>query len=275
MAFHIDLVGFMAKEVVPRCSSRDLVVTFGTQWAFASYCEVSTMLRHMGLECPTVTPQEAGRTLDARGRKGDLHPETMFKMLGFKRYVDIDISLDMSPKIVHDLNRALPLALYRSADLVVDGGTLEHVFDLKTAFENVVGLLKPGGWVFHISPVDWVNHGFVNFSPCLFHDLYKDNGFEQVLFWFSQWPPRIEERMRFWAFEYSSRLLDVRSWRDLTMEGQARGIVNRARRAISRLCNRGGTIMLVLAQKGHSVDFKVPIQGVYRRGPGGNAAEVC
>ena len=83
MAFHIDLVAFMVREVVPRCSSRDRVVTLGMQWVFASHGEVSMMLQHLGLDTVTVTPEEAQRTLNAKGRTDDLHPETLFKMLGF------------------------------------------------------------------------------------------------------------------------------------------------------------------------------------------------
>lgn len=65
----------------------------------------------------------------------------------------------------------MPLADRRSAlagqfDLVIDGGTLEHVFSLPVAVANLMFLARKGG---HILSANLANklcgHGFYQFTP--------------------------------------------------------------------------------------------------------------
>jgi SAM-dependent methyltransferase len=43
-------------------------------------------------------------------------------------------------------------------------------------------ILKPGGIVIHMVPVNgYFNHGYFQFSPCFFHDYYKQNGYDIVM----------------------------------------------------------------------------------------------
>ena len=44
--------------------------------------------------------------------------------------------------------------------------------------ENIFKLLDVNGRVIHSSPVDMFNHGFYNFSSCVFEDYYATNNFE-------------------------------------------------------------------------------------------------
>jgi len=64
---------------------------------------------------------------------------------------------------------------------IIDGGTLEHVFDLRQGMKNTADMLRVGGRAVHITPVNnYVNHGFVQVSQTFFHDYYEANGFEDV-----------------------------------------------------------------------------------------------
>ena len=98
--------------------------------------------------------------------------------LGYGETLVIDASLFEEADFRWDLNDSIPPELWNSADLVIDPGTLEHVFDIKTFFANIAHLLKIGGLVFHFNPLNLVDHGFFSPSPCLFHDVYTANGFE-------------------------------------------------------------------------------------------------
>ncbi len=72
--------------------------------------------------------------------------------------------------IIHDLNDPLPEILREKYDAVVDGGTLEHVFDLPAALLNCISLLKTGGSLFICAPANNLfGHGFYQFSPELFY----------------------------------------------------------------------------------------------------------
>lgn len=101
---------------------------------------------------------------------------TLLGMLGFHEFYDID--LNGHADLNWDLSRALPSDSRKQAGLVIDIGTCEHIFNLPQVFTNIVELLKPGGIVFHLAPLSWYNHGFVNFNPLFFKEFYEQNNFE-------------------------------------------------------------------------------------------------
>jgi hypothetical protein len=43
---------------------------------------------------------------------------------------------------------------------------------------NMASLVKVGGVILHENPFNAGNHGFYGFNPTLYHDFYKQNGFE-------------------------------------------------------------------------------------------------
>lgn len=76
-----------------------------------------------------------------------------------------------------DLNKPAPAALRNTFNLVLNAGTLEHVFDLWQAFENIHDMTRLGGTIVHIAPLTWMEHGYVNFSVKLFRELAASNGY--------------------------------------------------------------------------------------------------
>ena len=75
----------------------------------------------------------------------------------------------------------MPRELVGRYGTIVDGGTMEHVFDIRQGMKNTADMLRPGGRAVHISPANnYVNHGFVQLSPALYHDYYLENGFDDV-----------------------------------------------------------------------------------------------
>ena len=103
-------------------------------------------------------------------------------------------SVDASPyeqaTLLHDMN--LPWSADQaglgSYDAVLDFGCLEHVFDFPVAWRNCTSLCKVGGHILHSLPANnLTGHGFYQFSPELFFNLYRaKNGFELVGLWFAQ-----------------------------------------------------------------------------------------
>ncbi len=83
-------------------------------------------------------------------------------------------------ELVHDFNRALDSSWYGKYDLVIDGGTLEHVFNFPQAIANCMNLLKKDGHLFIFTPANNnMGHGFYQFSPELFYRVLDDeNGFQ-------------------------------------------------------------------------------------------------
>jgi hypothetical protein len=106
--------------------------------------------------------------------------EQLFTALGFADVRSCDVSDYERPDYLLDLNAPPPLPpeLAGQFDVVFDGGTVEHVFDVRHALMNVVGLVKVGGRVIHSAvSSNHPDHGFYMFSPTLFPEYYSANGF--------------------------------------------------------------------------------------------------
>jgi len=97
----------------------------------------------------------------------------------------LDISNYEGASIEHDLNIKVRSSLLDRFDTIIDAGSLEHVFDIKQALENLVDMCRIGGRIIHVSPSDnFSGHGFWQISPELFFSLYcEENGFylEEVI----------------------------------------------------------------------------------------------
>lgn len=115
--------------------------------------------------------------------KNYLHASTFFELLGIdkKNYFDIDKFNFDKPKITHDLQEPITSKYNDFFNLIIDSGTIEHIFDIKSVMFNIARITKVGGYVLHFSPThNFINHGFYQLSPTFFHDFYSQNGFEIV-----------------------------------------------------------------------------------------------
>jgi hypothetical protein len=68
-----------------------------------------------------------------------------------------------------------------------DSGSLEHVFDLASAFRNTINLCKIGGRIIHFLPANNLNgHGFWQFSSDLLYSIYsEENGFLETAVYYA------------------------------------------------------------------------------------------
>ena len=96
----------------------------------------------------------------------DIYSENFFRALGFSQVDSLDFSDFEGASIVFDLTQDCPPALEGRFDVVYDGGTCEHIFDLPKAYKNIDAFLKPGGVLIGHSPCNnWINHAFYQISP--------------------------------------------------------------------------------------------------------------
>ncbi|WP_448950589.1 hypothetical protein [Labrys neptuniae] len=103
---------------------------------------------------------------------------SFFSELGFSVVESMDYSDFEQATHIHDLNKPIPRELAGRYDTIYDGGTIEHVFDVRSSLTNIFEMLKVGGRIIHSSPSsNHVDHGFYMFSPTLFYDWYMTNGF--------------------------------------------------------------------------------------------------
>ena len=94
----------------------------------------------------------------------------------------LDYSAYQGADFIHDLNVPVPKEMHGSFDSVLNIGTLEHVFDIKTAVTNMIDLCRVDGHVVFIGPSNNdCGHGFYQFSPEFLLQIFnKNNGFSDV-----------------------------------------------------------------------------------------------
>jgi hypothetical protein len=150
-------------------------LTLGRQHIDVSY---EAMLKVFALH--EISPRPHIPVPAPHSKSDAIDPDLFFRMLGLETTI-LDLSPEAAADIVADLNYPVEERYHNRFGLVLDGGTLEHVFDVRQGFVNVASLAAAGGRIMHLNPVNnHVNHGFVQFSPTLFFDYYESNGFADL-----------------------------------------------------------------------------------------------
>lgn len=106
--------------------------------------------------------------------------EQLFKQLGAAEVHSFDYSPFEGATHVHSMNLPVPEQFKERYSVVLDGGSLEHIFDFPTAIRNCMEMVEVGGYYLAITPANnFVGHGFYQFSPELFFSVFTQaNGFE-------------------------------------------------------------------------------------------------
>ena len=114
--------------------------------------------------------------------QGDFADDLLVRAFGSSEVTSIDNSAYEGASTVLDLNLEMNSELEEKFDTVIDGGSIEHIFDSKTAINNISRLVKPGGQILHMTPSNnWCGHGFYQFSPEFFFAVYSEQrGFSDV-----------------------------------------------------------------------------------------------
>lgn len=112
----------------------------------------------------------------------DVYAEELFHVLGAVCVDSMDNTSYEGATITHDLNLPIPEQLKEKYDVVLDGGSLEHIFNFPVALKQCMEMLKIGGHYFGFTPSNnMAGHGFYQFSPELFLTAFSsENGFETL-----------------------------------------------------------------------------------------------
>lgn len=186
-----------------------------------------------------------------------------FKMFGLKDVHAIDYSTIDGADIIFDLNMDLPDELKNKFDYIINGGTLEHVFDVAKAMKNISEMLCIGGRVIHLLPVGgYVDHGFYSFSPTFFLDFYKLNGYciHELFLEFMYGEDnsdRDEDYGVLKAYYSQDCRLFMQDWRHKEL--------NNYIKAMSKVEEIGHIYLWCIAQRKMEKHSEYPIQGYYQQ----------
>jgi len=156
------------------------VVLIGRQTVYLTPGQAVDMVRRFGVEPAIENPAVDDRTLNRRPefQNFDLVSDTgFFELLGVRSCRALDRSAYEGAEILHDLSEPLPAHLRETADLVVDGSTLDNTFDPARTLRSYAELLRPGGRLIATNSWSTNTDPYVACSPLWFLDYFVANGF--------------------------------------------------------------------------------------------------
>ena len=133
------------------------------------------------------------------------YAEAFFKhVLNAKDLKSLDYSNYEGADILHDMNNAVPEEWHNRYDVIIESGTLEHIFNVPVAIRNCMNMLRKGGHIFLCVPMNnFFGHGLYQFSPDFFYQLFTlENGFKiQSFYLIESWFQGVERGTRKYWYE--------------------------------------------------------------------------
>jgi hypothetical protein len=109
------------------------------------------------------------------------YSENLLRFMGASSVDSLDASDYEEATITHDMNFPIADHLKQKHTLVIDFGTLEHIFNAPIALKNSIDLLKIDGFYICCVPCNnFMGHGFYQFSPEFFYNFLSKNGFREI-----------------------------------------------------------------------------------------------
>ncbi|PQQ41088.1 hypothetical protein C6H65_11275 [Photorhabdus luminescens] len=91
----------------------------------------------------------------------------------------MDITDEYYVDFRQDLNYKVGNCYEQKFSFILDAGTIEHIYDICTALNNIDAMLVKGGLVVHITPAHgFLDHGYYQISPQLYYDFYSSRGYQ-------------------------------------------------------------------------------------------------
>lgn len=158
----------------------DSTLTVGRQVLYLHPSEVNYFQK------VTSSPKGFGSRALSNYRWGNYADDFLREFLGVTSLSILDYSSYEGADLVHDLNNPVPKELWNRFDVIIEAGSLEHIFNFPIAIGSLMSMAKVGGKVFITTPANNLcGHGFYQFSPEVMFRLFsKQNGFhlDRVMF---------------------------------------------------------------------------------------------
>jgi hypothetical protein len=108
------------------------------------------------------------------------YADKFFHFIGCNDLKYLDYSDFEGAHIIHDLNVPIDRKHWNAYSCVMEGGTIEHIFNFPTVIDNCMKMTAVGGHFLSINLANnWLGHGFYQFSPELFFNTFcEKNGFK-------------------------------------------------------------------------------------------------
>jgi hypothetical protein len=135
---------------------------------------------------------EIDTTTRGASDRGYISDRAFYSLFTNAEYHCLDQSDYENADIVFNLcDPSLPTELESGFDFVVDGGTLDNVFDPAAGLRNLARLASPRGRIHHHDRTSRIHNVYVAFALSWFHDYYSVNAFDDCQVYLAQWDDNV------------------------------------------------------------------------------------
>jgi hypothetical protein len=159
------------------------VLMIGRQTVYFTPSQILKFLSGSGIRHKPFeeTDLEIDRSTQARltgtENKDFITDAALFRLLGVPQVLALDRSNYEGAEIVWDLTKRIPDYLSSFADFIVDGSTLDNIFDPAMAIRNFAEILKPGGRLLMTNMYSNNYTPYAILPPLWYLDYFVVNGF--------------------------------------------------------------------------------------------------
>jgi hypothetical protein len=149
----------------------------GRQEMQLSKNQLGSIFKKLSVEFDVSAPE---KLLQKNEGDNAVYAESFLRYCGAETVTSIDYSEYEGASLVHDMNTEIPQDLHNKFTCLIDGGTLEHIFNFPVAILNCMKMVKLNGHFLSITPCNnFMGHGFYQFSPELFWGVFSErHGFK-------------------------------------------------------------------------------------------------
>lgn len=159
------------------------VILIGRQTVYFTPEAILDLLKEHGVDTKHLKPSEletgGGSTVNLPGYNGTklITDSELFRLIGVPKILALDHSDYEGAEIIHNLTTPVPPNLEGCADFIVDGSTLDNVFDPAMVLRNFAKMLKPGGRLITTNMYSNFYEPYVILPPLWYFDYFTVNGF--------------------------------------------------------------------------------------------------
>ncbi len=173
MGIGINIAELCVKEHVRRPLGETML--FGRQTMFFTPRMALELLDGYGISAAAGGIGIDRSTVAASG--DGIRDDEFFRLLGVKSIRVLDRSAYEGADLIHDLNFPIPDELDRSADFILDGSTLDNVWNPSVALTNMARILRPGGRIVSVNMASNHHGPYLVMSPTWVLDYFVVNRF--------------------------------------------------------------------------------------------------
>jgi SAM-dependent methyltransferase len=181
----MGIAPYIAEAIVREHKHRPItgdVLLLGRQTFSMTPDDAVGMLRSNGIEPAKAAMDEISIDQSTRhgANRGYISDVAFFALLGSKSVRALDVTDYEGAEIIHDLNTPAPDDLSETADFILDGSTLDNLFNPAIALQSITRMLRPGGRFLALNMASAHASPYTILTPHWFADYLAINQFEDA-----------------------------------------------------------------------------------------------